>query len=202
MSSYPFPRRTSLHPSQQTSHQLTTNVIIPAERPFASKPWFHPPSRLHIFTDVSVRGVIEDGVAGLLVLSQDELVHESHDPASAHGCSFQAEEAAHKEAIQWPSNISSWASAVIICDCKSLFPAISNANSPDSFVIQPQAAVVVLAMSKYIMTMWAPGHCGPPGNELAHHQAKLGAVETQHDNALEPAMRKALIHRSCRPPPI
>ena len=50
--------------------------------------------------------------------------------------------------------------------------------------------------------MWAPGHCGLPGSELADHQAKLVAAETQPDNALGPATRRALIHHSYRSPPI
>ena len=45
----------------------------------------------------------------------------------------------------------------------------------------------------------APGHCGLPGNELADHQAKLCAAETQPDNAFDAATWRALIHRSCHP---
>ena len=57
-------------------------------------------------------------------------------------------------------------------------------------------------MSKSILIVWAPVNCGLSGNELADNQAKLSAAETQPDNALEPATRRALIRRSCRPPPI
>ena len=57
-------------------------------------------------------------------------------------------------------------------------------------------------MSKSILIVGSPGHCGLSGNELADHQAKLSAAETQPDNALEPAKRRALIRRSCRPTPI
>ena len=102
------------------------------------------------------------------------------------------------------SNISSWASSIVICDCKSPVYAVSNANSADSSVIQLQAATALLDMPKSILTVWAPGHCGLSGNELAdHHLAKLGAAETQPDNTHEPASRRALIiSRFCRPPPI
>ena len=57
-------------------------------------------------------------------------------------------------------------------------------------------------MSKSILIALAPGHCGLSGNDLADHQAKLGATETQPDSTLEPATRRALIHPSCHPPPI
>ena len=57
-------------------------------------------------------------------------------------------------------------------------------------------------MSNTILIVWAPGHCGLSGNELADHQAKLGAAETLADDALEPTTRRAHIRRSTRPPPI
>ena len=37
-------------------------------------------------------------------------------------------------------------------------------------------------MSKSIMIVWAPGHCGLSGSKLADHQAKLSAAETQPNN--------------------
>ena len=116
--------------------------------------------------------------------------------------SFHAEKAAIKEAIQWLFSISSWASAIIIFDCKSPVQAVSKDNSVDLFVIQLQTVATVLAISTSILIVWAPGHCGLPGNQLAFHQAKQGAVETQPDNAHSTATWRALIHRSCHPPPI
>ena len=65
-----------------------------------------------------------------------------------------------------------------------------------------QASAAVLAISKLILIVWDPGHCGLSGNELDDHQAKLGAAETQSDNALDPATRRAVIIRSSRPTPI
>ena len=88
---------------------------------------------------------------------------------SIHSDSFQAERTAPREAIKWLSSISSWFSAIIIRDCKSLVHPVSNANSAESSVSQEQAAAVVLAMSISIMTLWSPGLCGQPGNELADH---------------------------------
>ena len=38
--------------------------------------------------------------------------------------------------------------------------------------------MTVLAMSISILIMWAPGHVGLSGNELADHQAKLGAADS------------------------
>ena len=55
-------------------------------------------------------------------------------------------------------------------------------------------------MSKSIQIVWASGHCGLPGNDLADHQVKVGAAETQPDKALDTATQRALIHHSCRPP--
>ena len=69
------------------------------------------------------------------------------------------------------------ASATIICHCKSLVQAVSNLNSVDSSAIQLQADAAVLTMSKSILIVWAPGHCGRPGNELTDHQVKLGAED-------------------------
>ena len=57
-------------------------------------------------------------------------------------------------------------------------------------------------MSKSILIALAPGHCGLSGNDLADHQAKLGATETQPDNTLVAGTQRALIHPSCHPPPI
>ena len=81
-----------------------------------------PTADFQIFTEGSVRDGIEDGGAGLVVLSQDNLVHKWYAPAGPHCSSFLTEKAALDEAIQWPSSIQSWASAIIICDCKSLVP--------------------------------------------------------------------------------
>ena len=94
-----------------------------------------PPADIQIFTDGSVRDGIEYGGASLVVLSQDDLIHDWHAPTGTHSSSFQAEKAAFKEAIQWLSSISSWGSAIITCDCKSLVQAVSNANAADSSVM-------------------------------------------------------------------
>ena len=157
------------------------------QRPFASNPRIVPSMGCQIFTDGSVRGGIENGDAGLVVLSQDVPVHEWHAPTCTHSSSFQEENAVLKEAIQWLSSILSWASAIIICDSKSLVQAISNTKSAHLSVIKLQAAAAVLAMSKFILIVWTPGHCGLSGNELAYYQAKLGAAETQPNNALDTA---------------
>ena len=117
-----------------------------------------------------------DGGAGLQVLGHDDIVLELHASAGTRSSSFQAEKAALKEAIQWLSCISSWASAIIIYVYKSLVQAVSNTNSADSFVIQLQAEVAVLypdcvgSWSQWqysIPIVWAPGHCDLPGTELA-----------------------------------
>ena len=90
----------------------------------------------------------------------------------------------------------------MICDGKSLVQAVSNVNSADTYAIQQQTSAAVLAMSKSILIVWARDHCCLSGNELSDHQAILDAAETQPDNALEPATRRALSRRSSRPPPI
>ena len=56
--------------------------------------------------------------------------------------------------------------------------------------------MAVLAMSKSILIVETRGHCRRLGNELADYQAKPGATETQPDNTLDAATRKALIRRS------
>ena len=58
-------------------------------------------------------------------------------------------------------------------------------------------------MSKSVLIVWASGHSDLSGNKLDdhHHQAKLGAAETQPDNALKPATQRAPIHHSCHLPP-
>ena len=65
------------------------------------------PADNQIFTDGLVRDGIEDGGAGLVVLSQDDLIHEWHASTGIHGSSFQEENAALKEAIQWLPSFSS-----------------------------------------------------------------------------------------------
>ena len=57
-------------------------------------------------------------------------------------------------------------------------------------------------MSKSILVVWAHGHFGLLGTELADHQARLSAAETQTDSALEPSTRRAHIFRYCRSQPI
>ena len=155
-----------------------------------------------LFADGSVRGGIEHGGAGLVVVSQGDLVHEWHAVTGTHSSSFQAVKAVLRETIQWLSFNSSWASAIIICDCKSLVQAVINANSDDSSIIQMLAASTLLAMSKQILIVWAHGHCRLSGNELADHHAKHGAAETQPVNAIEAATQRAHIRFSCRQPPI
>ena len=49
-------------------------------------------------------------------------------------------------------------------------------------------------MSKSILIVWAPDNCGLSDNELADHQAKLGA-------ALEPATQKSSHPLFISPPP-
>ena len=73
-------------------------------------------------------------------------------------------------------------------------------NSADSSVIHVQASTAVLAISKSILIVWAPGHCVQLGNKLADHQATLGAAESQPDSALELATQRALISHSYRLP--
>ena len=69
----------------------------------------------------------------------------------------------------------------------------------DLSVIQLQAVAALLAMSKSILNKWASGNCGLPGNELADHQAKHGAAESQPDSALDAVIRRAFTPRSYRP---
>ena len=159
-----------ISPSQQRSRSLRA-------------PAFIPPADFQIFTDGSFRDRIEDGGAGLVV-SRDYLVHEWHAPTRTRSSSFHAENAALKEPIYWLSSFSSWASAIVISDSKSMVQAVSNSNSADSSVIQLKSSAAVLVMSRSILIMWAPSHCGLTGSELAGHQAKLVAAETQPDNAL------------------
>ena len=191
----------SAHPNNHRTrwHQ---NITISAEWPFASNPSSLPPSLQWTSTSspmVQFDGWIEDSGAGLVVLCQDDLVHEWHASTGTRISSFQAENAALKEIIQWLSSISSRVSAIIICDWRSLVQAISNANSTDSSVIQLHAAAAVLAMSISVLIVWAPGHCGLLDNELADYQAILGTAETQPDNAHDAATWRALIHHSCHP---
>ena len=135
----------------------------------------------------------------MVVLRQEGIVYAWHAPTGTHSFSFQAELTALNETIQWISSILSWDLAMIMYECKSLVHDVSNANSAERSVNQLQASAVIRAMSKSIMIVWAPGHCGLSGSELAEHQANLGATETQLDNALEQATRRAHILHSCRP---
>ena len=75
-----------MSPSQQRDLSLQTIASI-------------PPANFRIFTDNSVSDGIKDGGAGLLVLSQDDLVQEWHAPTGTHRSSFHAEKTTLKEAI-------------------------------------------------------------------------------------------------------
>ena len=66
-----------------------------------------PTADVHVFKDGSVQDGIEDSGVGLVVLSHDDLIYAWHASAGSHSSSMQAEKAALKEAIQWPSSISS-----------------------------------------------------------------------------------------------
>ena len=69
------PVNNKMSPSQQGDLSLQTIASI-------------PPANIQIFTDGSVRSGIEDGDAGLVVLSQDDLIHEWHAPTGTHSGSF------------------------------------------------------------------------------------------------------------------
>ena len=70
---------------------LADKKMLPyQQRPFASNPGLHP------LNDGSVRDIIEEGSAGLVVLRQDDLVHELHAPAGTQSSSFLAEKATLK----------------------------------------------------------------------------------------------------------
>ena len=69
-------------------------------------------------------------------------------------------------------------------------------------------------MSKSILIVQSPGHCGLPGTGLPDNEAKRGAADTQPDNeakqgaadtqpdnTLDAVTRRALIRCSCHPPP-
>ena len=133
---------TIIAPAEKRHHPSRETVLF--------RPLPPPNTEFHIYTDGSVREEIKDSSAGSVVLSQD-LIHEWHARSGSHSSSFQAEKAAIKEAIQLLSSISLWASAAIICNCKSMVQSISNANSADLSVIQLQAAATVLVMSKSIL---------------------------------------------------
>ena len=162
VSSFPFLHGTSLPISQQSSHQCHYPIRNLSLQILASI----PPVDFQIFTDGSVRGGIEDSGAGLVVLSQNDHVHKWHSPTGTHSRSFQAEKAAFRGAIQWLSSISSLALAIIMCDCK-LF-------RPSAMITQ----LTCLSSNCSLQGQYSPCHCGLLGNELADHQAKLGAAET------------------------
>ena len=63
------------------------------------------PAHFQISTDGSVRDGIKDCGAGLVVLSQDDIVHEWHAPTGTHCRSLQAMKSTHKDAIQWSCTI-------------------------------------------------------------------------------------------------
>ena len=93
--------------SQQSSHQLTRECHHPSRQTFRLKPLPPSPSRLSNLHRWCSR--IKDSGASLVVLSQDDLVHEWHAPTGTHSSSFLAEKFAQIEAIKWIPTISSWA---------------------------------------------------------------------------------------------
>ena len=91
-------------PPQENPPPIPAVITLVDKRmspPFALDPTSIPAADVQIFTDSSVRDIIVNGGTGLVVLSQDDLVHEWHPPSGTHSNSFQAENAALKEAIQW-----------------------------------------------------------------------------------------------------
>ena len=116
---HPIPPIEQTFPYPNSHHtRLQENVTIPAKRPFASNPCLLSPSGIPDLHNGSVQDGIENGGAGLVVRSQDDLVNEWSAPTGTHSSCFQAVKAALKEVIQWLLSISSWASAIIICDFK------------------------------------------------------------------------------------
>ena len=138
----------------------------------------------------------EDGGARFVILSQDELVHKLHAPMDIHSSTFQA--------VNTPPPSKKLSNG---------YPPFHHGPHLSSSVtanhcLRPSVRLPQLTRLSYncrlqrlvkILIMWAPGHSGLSGNELADHQSKLSAAETQPNNTLESDTQRALIRRSCRP---
>ncbi len=83
------------------------------------------------------------------------------------------------------------------CDCKSLVDAVGNSHAPNEGRRLVQATVARLKAERFLEILWAPGHCGLIGNELADEEANYASEEHQPLVALDPATHRALIRRTC-----
>ena len=68
--------------------------------------------------------------------------------------------------LHWMHYYSHWASAMIICDCKSLLQALSHPGNQDPVVHDMQMSVAELLAINALLMAKVKGHCNFNGNEL------------------------------------
>ena len=156
------------------------------------------PTDIQVYTDGSTHEGTTDGGAGMVVMSEEDIIERWHAPTGRWSSSYQAQKSAMVRAISWQDEYEDWQSAVVLCDSKSLVKTLANSNQPDGDVHRIQSAIAVLCKKKEVLILWVPGHCNLRGNEPADLEAKLGSEVAQPSVPLDSSTRAALIRREKR----
>lgn len=152
------------------------------------------PQDIVVYTDGSVDQAQQGGAGWVAYNNDGRMTARYHLALGRTASSMQAEESAMHSALQWLLRRERWSTALVVTDSKALVVAIENAQH---LAIELQRDFIDLArVGKAVQILWAPGHCGEVGNELADEEAKRGAAaQPQERISVSPAVVRQMLRR-------
>jgi hypothetical protein len=100
------------------------------------------------------------------------------------------------EAVRWLREQRGWTRAAIVTDSKSLAEAIQGEPGTRKVAELQEGLWSLHERGGEVDIVWAPGHCGLPGNERADEMARLGSEMEQQEVEVDGATRAAVIRRT------
>ena len=88
------------------------------------------PTDIQVYTDWSTHEGTTDGGAGMVAMSEEDIIERWHAPTGRWSSSYQAEKSVMVRAISWLDEYEDWQSALVLCDSKSLVETLANSNQP------------------------------------------------------------------------
>ena len=153
---------------------------------------------IQVYTDGSTHEGTTDGGAGMVGMSEKDIIERWHAPTGRWSSSYQAVKSAMVRAISWLDECEDWQSALVLRDSKSLVETLANSNQPDGDVHRKQSTIAELCKKKEVRILWVPRNCNLRGIVLADLEAKLGSEVVQPSVPLDSSTRAAHIHREER----
>jgi ribonuclease HI len=151
-----------------------------------------------IYTDGSAVEGVKMGGGGVAIYRRGTLVEEMAVPAGALCSSYSAELEAMKTGVRWLKNRADWGSAAIITDSLSLVEALRGRPRGGRLENLQEMMWSLEGEGRDVKIIWAPGHCGLPGNERADELARRGGEMEQSEIMLDRATREAYIKRKMK----